>query len=132
MVLVNGHVAPQQLRQEGITTSRNSRGVSCLFINPSLCLSFLVGSCNPAGLMTADPSLAPVSTKRTCQQLGSLFHLIPFFSLWDESFLKHSAENSHCPLKGSRHHVQPLCCKSSPAPFSSSLSPGLLCVSGVR
>lgn len=56
-----GLSSPKSFTREEITLFRNSEGVSCLFINPFLCLSFLVGSCNPAGLVTADPSLSPVS-----------------------------------------------------------------------
>lgn len=64
VVLVNGMLFPNGYVGEEMTALRSNQDVSCLFINPSSCLSFLVGSCNPAGLVTADPSLAPVSIIR--------------------------------------------------------------------
>lgn len=78
-VLVNGLIFPQELCKGRNNSLRNSQGVSYLFINPSLCLSFLVGSCNPAGLVSVDPSLAPVSIRLNPPTPAGYFCVIPFF-----------------------------------------------------
>ena len=85
----NGLIIPEEFCEGRNNPRWEQLGWEYLSVNPSLCLSFLVGSCNPAGLVTADPSLTPVSAKSSHQPCRS-FCVLPFYSLWAKSFLKHS------------------------------------------